>query len=176
MITVLGCGLLATGVAGAAPSGATSGARTPGASTPGGSTTVRTPAGLTLTVSPVRRLPAHGATVRVVGSGYDRSVGIYVALCVLPSPGTAPTPCGGGVNTSGSDPASAWISSNPPPYGADLALPYRSGGRFAVNLTISAQIGSVDCRQTPCAIVTRADHTRPDDRRFDVAVPVRFTP
>lgn len=142
----------------------------------GGTTTVTTRSGLSLTVTPVRGLPSDGATVRVVGKGYDRSVGIYVALCVKVPKGRQPSPCGGGVNTGGTSPASAWISSNPPPYGADLAVPFRKGGRFAVTLTVSPLIGDVDCRVTPCAIVTRADHTRPGDRRSDVAVPISFAP
>lgn len=144
--------------------------------TPGGSTTVTTRSGLSLTATPVRRLPASGATVRVTGKGYDRTVGIYVALCVTPRKGRQPSPCGGGVNTSGTNPASAWISSNPPPYGSTLAVPYRRGGRFDVTLTISPTVGNVDCRVVSCSIVTRADHTRAGDRRFDVSVPVTFTP
>lgn len=147
----------------------------PAAAAPSGSTTKTTASGLSLTVSPVRQLPSSGATLRVRGSGYDRTVGIYVALCVLPSPGQQPGPCGGGVNTTGADPASAWVSSTPPPYGKDLAIPYRSGGRFNVTLTVSPLIGDVDCRVTSCGVVTRADHLRSTDRRFDVAVPVRFT-
>lgn len=142
--------------------------------TPVRTATVTTPSGLSLTVTPVR-LPANGGTVRVRGKGYDPTVGIYVALCVTPTKGQQPGPCGGGVNTTGTSPASAWISSNPPPYGAALALPYRAGGRFDVRLTFSPLIGDIDCRVTSCSIVTRADHLRPGERRFDVAVPVRFT-
>lgn len=148
----------------------------PATAAPGGSSTATTPSGLRLTVSPVRRLSSRSATVRVVGSGYSRTVGIYVALCVTPTKGRAPSPCGGGVNTSGASAASAWISSNPPPYGSALATPYRRGGRFDVRLTVSPLIGSVDCRQVSCSIVTRADHTRAGDRRFDLAVPVTFAP
>ena len=143
-------------------------------SAPGGTTTVTTKAGLTLSATPVRRLPASGATIRVTGRGYDRTVGIYVALCVTPRKGRQPSPCGGGVNTTGTNPASAWISSNPPPYGAALAVPYGRGGRFDVRLTVSPLVGDVDCRVVSCSIVTRADHTRAGDRRFDVAVPVSF--
>ena len=43
-------------------------------------------------------------------------------------------------------------------------------------LTVSPTIGDVDCRVVSCSIVTRADHTRAGDRRFDVAVPVTFAP
>jgi hypothetical protein len=135
---------------------------------------VTTASGLTLTATPVRRLPSTGATIRVTGKGYDRTVGIYVALCVTPRKGRQPSPCGGGVNTSGTNPASAWVSSTPPPYGSSLAVPYARGGRFDVRLTVSPRIGDVDCRVVSCSIVTRADHTRAGDRRFDVAVPVTF--
>jgi hypothetical protein len=145
-------------------------------SAPGGTTTVTTKSGLVLTTTPVRRLPATGATVRVTGKGYDRTVGIYVALCVTPRKGAQPSPCGGGVNTAGTSPASAWISSTPPPYGRSLAVPFGRGGRFDVRLTVSPLVGDVDCRVVSCSIVTRADHTRAGDRRFDVAVPVTFTP
>lgn len=143
---------------------------------PGGTTTVKTKSGLTLTATPVRRLPAS-ATIKVTGSGYNPNVGIYVALCVTPPKGELPTPCGGGVDMSGSGTASAWISSNPPPYGVTLAKPYKKGGKFTVRLTVSPVISdTVDCRTTSCSIVTRADHTRSGDRRFDVVIPVRFTP
>jgi len=145
----------------------------PALAAPGGSTTVTTKRGLTLTATPVRRLPAS-STIRVTGRGYDRTVGIYVALCVTPVKRRQPGPCGGGVNTSGASPASAWISSNPPPYGRSLAIPYRRGGRFDVRLTVSPMIGAIDCRRVSCSIVTRADHTRSGDRRFDVSIPVTF--
>lgn len=129
-----------------------------------------------LTVSPMRALPPMGAEVTVRGRGYDPTVGIYVALCVTPKAGERPSPCGGGVNMTASDRSSAWVSSNPPPYGRTLATPYRRGGAFTVRLTVSALIGDVDCRVTSCSIVTRADHTRSGDRRFDRAVPVTFAP
>jgi hypothetical protein len=155
------------GVAGTAPTAVAA---------PSGKETVTTPSGLRVTVSPVRDLSARGAKVRVRGSGFDPTVGIYIALCVTPRAGARPSPCGGGVNMTAADPASAWISSNPPPYGRALAQPYSRGGRFVVDLTISPQIGEVDCRVASCSIVTRADHLRIGDRRFDVAVPVRFAP
>lgn len=146
------------------------------ATTPTGSRTVVTKSGLSLTVTPVRQLNPAGATLQVSGKGFDPTVGIYVALCVTPRKGQVPTPCGGGINTAGTSPASAWISSNPPPYGATLATPYRKGGRFAVTLQVSATIADVDCRTLSCSIVTRADHTHPGERGFDVVVPVTFRP
>ncbi len=146
----------------------------PATAAPGGTVTVtKAKTTMSLTVSPVRRLGGQ-ATVRVRGRGFDPTVGIYVALCVTPRKGRQPSPCGGGVNISGANPASAWISSNPPPYGKDLAIPFGPRGRFDVTLTVSPRIGDVDCRVTSCAIVTRADHTRPGYRRADLAVPVRF--
>lgn len=141
-----------------------------------GTSTARGPASQTLTVTPVRNLTPSGTTVKVSGRGFDPTVGIYVALCVLPAPGQTPGPCGGGVNMSGSDAASAWVSSNPPAYGRSLAKPFSAKGGFAVRLRFTSMIGDVDCRVTRCAVVTRADHTRPAERSADVVVPVRFTP
>lgn len=142
--------------------------------TPNGSKTVKNASGASITVTPVRDLPSTGARVTVKGKGFDMTTGIYVALCALPASGGRPGPCGGGVNMSGQDPASAWVSSTPPPYGRSLVTPFRSGGRFTVRLTISPMIGDLDCRIARCAIVTRADHLKPAERRSDVAVPVRF--
>jgi len=131
--------------------------------------------GQKLTVTPTRGLSAFGQTVKVSGRGFDETVGVYVGLCVMPRPGAKPTPCGGGVDQDGSSQASAWISSNPPPYGANLAKPYKRGGKFTVRIKVSPRIGSYDCRVVRCAIVARADHTRAYDRTWDVSVPVSFT-
>lgn len=132
--------------------------------------------GKQLTVTPAKNLSSTGTSVRVRGKGFNPSVGIYVALCVTPQKGSAqaPGPCGGGVNLQGSNPASAWISSNPPGYGKSLAIPFKKGGRFSVRLSVSPMIGDIDCRVTSCSIVTRADHTKSFDRQSDVFVPVTF--
>ena len=169
---------------GAVSSGAmSSGAMSPGAvssSMPGADTSVTPRAsakgrkGQTLSVTPTRGLSPYGQTVTVRGSKFSEVVGIYVGLCVLPRVGAKPTPCGGGVDQDGSSQASAWISSNPPPYGANLAIPYKRGGAFSVRIKLSPRIGTVDCRFVRCAIVARADHTRANDRTWDVVVPVTF--
>jgi len=130
--------------------------------------------GQTLTVTPTRGLASYGQTVKVKGKGFSELVGIYVGLCVQPRTGAKPTPCGGGVDQDGSSQASAWISSNPPPYGNSLAIPYKRGGKFTVRIKVSPMIGSVDCRKVRCAIVARADHLRASDRSWDVVVPVTF--
>ncbi|MFM1964627.1 MAG: hypothetical protein RL134_352 [Actinomycetota bacterium] len=130
--------------------------------------------GQTLTVTPTSGLAVSGQTVTVRGRGFSELVGIYVGLCVMPRPGAKPTPCGGGMDQDGSSQASAWISSNPPPYGASLAIPYKRGGKFSVRIKVSPRIGSVDCRVVRCAVVARADHLRANDRSWDVAVPVTF--
>lgn len=163
-------------VAGAAVVLLLAGLATPAQASPSGSKTAKNASGASITVTPVRGLPSSGARVTVTGKGFDETTGIYVALCALPTPGQRPGPCGGGVNMSGQDPASAWVSSTPPPYGRTLAKPFRNGGRFTVRLTISPMIGDLDCRIARCAVVTRADHLKPAERRSDVAVPVRFTP
>lgn len=133
--------------------------------------------GKTLSVKPARNLSPLSANVTIKGRGFDPRVGIYVALCQTPTKNSkvAPGPCGGGINMSGANPASAWISSNPPSYGKSLAVPFKKGGSFKVKLTINPIIGELDCRTTSCSIVTRADHTRPNERTSDVAVPVTFS-
>lgn len=130
--------------------------------------------GQTLTVTPSRGLSSYGETVRVSGAGFSELVGIYVGLCVVPRLGAKPTPCGGGIDQDGSSQASAWISSNPPPYGRNLAIPYKRGGTFAVSIKVNPMIGAYDCRKVRCAVVARADHTRSEDRSWDVFVPVTF--
>ncbi len=129
----------------------------------------------TLTVSKATGLNPDGDTVNVSGSGYDEAKGIYVALCIVPAAGQIPSPCGGGVNLTGSLGASFWISSNPPSYATNLAIPYGPGGSFSVSLTVGPVIDDAhDCRVIQCAIVTRSDHTRLSDRSQDVLVPISF--
>ena len=140
--------------------------------------------GKTLTVASATDLPAAGTSVRVTGRGYDRSKGIYVAFCVDNGSGRVPTPCGGGADTEGSSGNSVWISDLPPAYGTGLAKPYGDGGSFDVQIRVGAVLRAddpeteadetVDCRKTRCAVVTRNDHTRSEDRSQDVAVPVTF--
>lgn len=113
-----------------------------------------------------------GALVSVVGTHFDESVGIYLAYCVLPAKGATPTPCGGGVNKTGIGDASFWISSNPPPYGKGLAIPFKVGGRFTEKLLISRFIGKNDCKKIKCAITVRADHLMAQDRSYDLFIPV----
>jgi hypothetical protein len=115
-----------------------------------------------------------GQAITVSGRRFDETVGIYIAFCKVVTSGTLPTPCGGGVDQSGSTGASIWISSNPPSYGVGLAKPYLPGGRFKVTVKISPKIGKIDCRKTKCAIYVRADHTRADDRSRDLYIPITF--
>ncbi|WP_329009115.1 hypothetical protein OG271_24035 [Micromonospora rifamycinica] len=142
--------------------------------TPAHAGTGRGAAGQTLTVTPSAGIGRNGATVTVTGSGYDVTKGIYVAFCVDNGAGAAPTPCGGGADTTGSTGASHWISSNPPSYGEGLAVPYGTGGTFRVSLTVGTRIGDVDCTVRRCVVASRADHTRTADRSQDVRVPVTF--
>lgn len=115
-----------------------------------------------------------GSEVNVTGSYFDESVGIYLAYCVMPDTGKLPSPCGGGVNKSGIGDASYWISSNPPPYGKGLAIPFKPGGRFNQKLLISRFIGKVDCKKVKCAITVRADHMMAQDRSYDLFIPVKL--
>jgi hypothetical protein len=114
------------------------------------------------------------AQITITGKGFDETVGIYLAYCLMPKAGMAPTPCGGGVNKSGIGGASYWISSNAPPYAANLAEPFRAGGRFSKNVEVSDRIGKIDCRKSKCALTVRSDHLREGDRSRDLFIPVTF--
>lgn len=142
---------------------------------PSGSRTVTGPDGQKLTVTPVNHLATENQTLRVTGSGYDEKKGVYVALCVDNGDGELPTPCIGGVDMTGGSHSSAWISSNPPDYGKDLATPYGKGGSFEAELTVDAKDEYTDCFKAKCVLATRADHTLSGDRSQDVKVPVAFT-
>ncbi|KPI17690.1 hypothetical protein OK074_1711 [Actinobacteria bacterium OK074] len=141
---------------------------------PSGTRTGTGGAGQKLTVTPVNNLATEGQTLTVTGSGYDTDKGIYVALCVDNGDGELPTPCVGGVDMTGTSHSSAWISSNPPDYGAELAVPYGEGGTFEVELTVDAKDEYTDCSESTCVLATRTDHTLSGDRSQDVKVPVSF--
>jgi hypothetical protein len=113
-----------------------------------------------------------GSVVTVRGNFFDETVGIYLAFCVMPAKGKAPTPCGGGVNKAGLSEASFWISSNPPPYAIGLTEEFLPGGRFTQKVKISKKIGKFDCTKVKCAITVRADHLRSNDRSSDLFIPI----
>lgn len=113
-----------------------------------------------------------GATVTVNGNYFDETVGIYLAFCVVPPKGKVPTPCGGGINKTGTGDASFWISSNPPPYAMGLTEEFLPGGRFTHKVKISKRIGNFDCTKVKCAITVRADHLRSNDRSSDLFIPI----
>ena len=113
-----------------------------------------------------------GSVVTVRGNYFDETVGIYLAFCVIPAKGKAPTPCGGGVNKAGLSEASFWISSNPPPYAVGLTEEFLPGGRFTQKVKISKRIGKFDCTKVKCAITVRADHLRSNDRSSDLFIPI----
>lgn len=114
----------------------------------------------------------NGSVVTVKGNYFDETVGIYLAFCVIPPKGKAPTPCGGGINKAGTGDASFWISSNPPPYAVGLTEEFLPGGRFTQKVKISKKIGKFDCTKVKCAITVRADHLRSNDRSSDLFIPI----
>lgn len=114
------------------------------------------------------------SSVTVTGKNFDETVGIYLAYCVVPKAGNAPTPCGGGINKAGIGNSSLWISSNAPPYGEGLAEPFLPGGRFSKKVLVSKKIGAFDCTKVKCAITVRADHLREGDRTHDLFIPITF--
>lgn len=191
LVLVSSAALLLGGLPGAVMANAASPAPTPPAApvtlSASGSDVLMTPAkrgkraktakglqGNKIRVNRVRNLSPFGTTVTVSGRGFAENVGVYVALCKKRPKGKKPGPCGGGADMDGSSQASAWISSNPPPYGKNLATPYKRGGKFKVRIKVSSRIGNIDCRVKRCAVVVRADHLNSNDRRWDLQVPVRF--
>ena len=126
--------------------------------------------GQVLSVS--KSIVKSGSTVTVKGNFFDETVGIYLAFCVIPPKGQAPTPCGGGINKAGLGEASFWISSNPPPYAVGLTEEFLPGGRFTQKVKISKRIGKFDCTKVKCAITVRADHLRSNDRSSDLFIPI----
>ena len=117
---------------------------------------------------------AKKSNVTVTGKNFDETVGIYLAYCVVPKSGSAPTPCGGGINKEGIGNSSLWISSNAPPYADGLAEPFLPGGRFSKQVLVSKKIGAFDCTKVKCAITVRADHLREGDRTHDLYIPITF--
>ncbi len=124
------------------------------------------------TISISQKSFSKSAKVVVTGRNFDETVGIYLAYCVMPKKGEAPTPCGGGVNKAGIGEASYWISSNPPPYGNGLAIPYKAGGRFKEVVAVTKKIGKFDCTKVKCAITVRSDHMHEGDRTHDIYIPI----
>jgi hypothetical protein len=122
-----------------------------------------------------RTVITPNSQVTVTGKGFDPSVGIYLAFCKIPEYGKLPTPCGGGINSSGKAKSSIWISSNAPSYGKNLAIKFGKNGSFKQTLRLSPIINNdVDCRKVRCAITVRADHTRGDNRNYDLFIPITF--
>ena len=128
--------------------------------------------GQVLTVS--KTTLRSGEIVTVTGKYFDETVGIYLAFCVIPKAGKAPTPCGGGINKAGTGESSYWISSNPPPYASGLTDEFEAGGRFSMKVKVSKKIGSFDCTKVKCAITVRADHLRSNDRSQDLFIPIKI--
>lgn len=128
----------------------------------------------------------EGDEIVVRGTGYDPGIGIYIAICAVPSqPGEKPTPCLGGVpegamegEAAGSEEAAAsfWITDDWA-WRAFATGGYGEEGSFEVRLLVpdSAQDG-LDCANSVCAITTRADHTASNDRVQDMQLPVAFAP
>jgi len=116
----------------------------------------------------------NGQEIKVTGQGFDETVGIYLAYCLMPKKGQAPTPCGGGVNKEGIGDASYWISSNAPSYATGLAIPFTPGGRFSEKVRVLKKIGKYDCSKVKCAITVRSDHLHEGDRTNDLFIPVTF--
>jgi hypothetical protein len=136
------------------------------------STSVKGPAGQTLTVSAFKNL-VEDQEVVVSGKGYNLKTGIYVTVCVVPAKGKKPEICGA-YDITGQNSQAVWVSSNPPLYAQLLVTPFGKGGTFKVTLPMKQVIHDNDCKKVRCAILTRADHTNAANRKADVLIPITF--
>lgn len=127
---------------------------------------------------------APGDRITVRGSGFDAGIGIYVAICGIPaSPQEKPGPCLGGIPEGAEQGeadraalSSAWVTDDWA-WRAFATHRYDDAGEgsFEVALTVpEPTVDGLDCRESPCAIATRADHTASADRVQDMLLPVRF--
>lgn len=138
-------------------------------------TTVKTDSGRVLYASKATGLKPQGSWITVSGRGYDERVGIYVTYCKMVKAGKVPTPCGAGIDMTGSTHTSVWVSSNAPLPLRPLVTEYRPGGRFKVRLKVIAKTGEINCLKYRCAIVTKADHLNLDSTTNDVVMPITFS-
>ena len=129
-----------------------------------------------------------GDQIVVTGSGFDASLGIYVAVCKVPdSVDRKPGPCLGGVpdidaEQTGVEGEVQWAASNWINddwawrlFGA-RSFDDRDAGTFTAYLLIPEGSDEfVDCVVDSCAIYTRNDHTALDNRVQDLYLPVSFS-
>jgi hypothetical protein len=128
-----------------------------------------------------------GDRIVVTGAGYNPDSGIYVAICAVPNAlNEKPGPCLGGVPSQtpgelGNEGAieyapSNWINDQWAwrLFGA-RSFDDRAQGTFSAYIEIPGFADeNVDCRDRPCGLYTRNDHTALDDRVQDVYVPIDF--
>jgi len=114
-----------------------------------------------------------GRIVKVEGRKFNPEVGIYLALCKIPTTGALPTPCSS-VDMSGESNTGYWISSNAPSYANGLTKPFTKSGSFTVELKLNPKINDFTCGNGDCAITVRADHLRTGDRSYDMYLPIKF--
>ena len=129
-----------------------------------------------------------GDQLVVSGSGFDASLGIYVAVCKIPeSVETKPGPCLGGVpdiegEQNGVEGDIQWAASNWinddwawKLFGA-RGYDNRDEGTFTAYLLIPESSDEfVDCAEEACGIFTRNDHTALDNRGQDLYLPLSFS-
>lgn len=137
-------------------------------------TTIKSANGQTLTASKTVGLAPKGSWVTVSGRGYDERIGIYVTYCKLVKPGKVPTPCGAGIDMTGSTHTSVWVSSNAPLPLRPLVTEFSPGGKFKVRIKVIAVTSEINCLKYRCAIVTKSDHLNLDSTKNNVVMPITF--
>jgi len=129
-----------------------------------------------------------GDQIVVSGSGFDATLGIYVAVCKIPDEvDVKPGPCLGGVPELDEDAAgqvgdvqwapSNWINDDWAwkLFGA-RGYDDADSGAFSAYLLIPQRADEfVDCTTESCGIFTRNDHTALDNRGQDLYLPLSFS-
>ena len=123
-----------------------------------------------------------GQQLRVIGSGFNSGIGIYVSFCEIPEePDQKPGPCLGEVPASEElaeaadheELASRWITNNWA--WKSFATDSFDGDGFDVPIVVPEPVGNgADCLTNLCGVSTRADHTFSKDRVQDLYIPLRW--
>ncbi len=136
-------------------------------------TSTDTADGRTLSADGAIALTETGATVKVVGAGFDPATDVFLAICNTTA--TAQTPLadclGGPVPAANPTKAWAWVTA-----AANRPNPVKwEGGGFTAKLVIDSPdgIGPV-CGDNKCVIIARTDGAA-DARAADLIIPVTFT-
>ena len=147
------------------------------AAAPTAVTTTAASGGATLIVDPAAGLTPKGEQIKVSGTGFKTTAGLYVAICH--ADGKAPASLrdcvGGPIPTANTTKSWAHISSSGVAVPGQIATDWGPKGSFSVSLTMPAsnpESDALDCAQVVCAVYTTPDSG--EDATQNLAVPLTF--